>query len=394
MTAGAVEVAYRLDGAAAGPVVVLSGSLGTSLEMWEPQVPELARWFRVLRYDHRGHGSSPAPPGPYTLDDLGTDAVALLDRLGIERASFVGLSLGGMVAMWVATHHPERVDRLALCCTSPYLGPPAGWAERAAAVRAEGTASLQTTLVERWFTDGFVARHGEVLARFAAMLASADDEGYAACCEAIGAMDQRDAIGSIAAPTLVISGDEDPVVPPTAASALAGAIPGAALSVLAHARHMASTEQAGRFNAALLDHLTGSPYERGLAERRRVLGDDYVERSIGGANEYTAPFQHFLTETAWGGVWSRPHLPTESRRIVTIGVLAALGRQEELVLHTTAALAAGMAPEVIGEVLMQVAVYGGVPAANSAFRAVGSLLEEATGESRQGAVRGDGAAAG
>lgn len=377
MSVETVEVAYRFDGPPTGPIALLSGSLGTSWQMWDPQVAELSRFFRVLRYDHRGHGSSPSPPGPYSIEALAGDAVALLDRLDIKRVSFVGLSLGGMVGMWIATHRPERLDRLVLCCTAPYLGPPESWTERAANVRAKGTSSLAPTLFRRWFTEEFARRRSDVIGSFAAMLAGVDDAGYASCCEAIGAMDQRSAIGAIEAPTLVLGGDGDPVVPPEAAGSLAEAIPGAALSVLAHARHMANAEQPARFNAALLDHLTGSAYERGLATRRGVLGDDYVERAIGDASRQTAPFQQFLTEAAWGGVWARPHLPTTSRRMVTIAVLAALGRLEELVLHTSAALADGMAPEAVGEVLMQVAVYAGVPAANSAFRAVRDLLEQA-----------------
>ncbi len=372
---GVAELAYRFDGPPSGPVVLLSSSLGTSLQMWDAQIPELTRYFRVLRYDHRGHGASGSTPGPCSIEALAGDALGLLDRLGIARVSFVGLSLGGMVGMWIAAHRPERLDRLVLCCTAPYLGPPDSWVERAAAVRAGGTSSLAGTLMARWFTPELAEQHPEVIDRFSAMLAMADDAGYAACCEAIGSMDQRGTIGRIAAPTLVISGAEDPVVPLQSAGDLAGAIPGAALSVLAHARHMASAEQPARFNAAVLDHLTGSPYERGLATRRRVLGDDYVDRAIGGAGEHAVPFQQFLTEMAWGGVWARPHLATDVRRIVTIAVLAALGRSEELVAHTTAALDDGVPPETIREVLLQVAVYGGAPAANSAFGAVGVLLE-------------------
>jgi 3-oxoadipate enol-lactonase/4-carboxymuconolactone decarboxylase len=391
MTVGTVELAYRFDGPADGPVLLLSNSLGTSIDMWEPQTAPLGRFFRVLRYDHRGHGASPSAPGPYSIDDLGGDVVALLDRLGIERVSMVGLSLGGMVTMWLATHHPDRVDRIVLCCTAAYLGPPDLWPERARIVRSEGTSALTATLLGRWFTPEFAASHPEVLERVATMLAGVDAEGYAGCSEAIGAMDQRGAVGAIVAPTLVLSGADDPVVPPPAAVELSRAIPGASLVVIGRAAHLANLEQPTRFTEALLQHLTGSPFERGLAVRRSALGDEYVDGAFANATDMTAPFQELVTELAWGAVWARPHLDLATRRLVTIAALVTLGRVEELQLHTRAALAAGVSPVAVREVLMQCAVYAGVPAANSAFRAVAPLLDAAAAA---GGTAGGGTAGG
>jgi 3-oxoadipate enol-lactonase len=177
------------DGDPAAPPVLLLGSLGSTVDMWEPQLAPLAARYRVVRADHRGHGGSPVPPGPYALDDLVDDVVALLDRLGIARAHVVGLSLGGMVGMRLAAREPGRVDRLAVLCTSALLGPASGWTERAAAVRAGGTVAVADAVVGRWLTPA--GQEPGLLARLRAMVAGTPPEGYAGCCEAIGAMDLR-----------------------------------------------------------------------------------------------------------------------------------------------------------------------------------------------------------
>jgi 3-oxoadipate enol-lactonase/4-carboxymuconolactone decarboxylase len=343
--------------------------------MWDAQVPALSQYFRLLRYDHRGHGGSPTPDGPYSIEDLAGDVLALLDHHGLERVNFVGLSLGGMVGMWLGAQHAERVDRLALCCTAPWF-PTEPWVSRAAQVRKYGTASLETTLLERWFTSRLRSERPEILQRFAGMLATSSDEGYAGCCDAIAAMDQRDDLARIEAPTLLVFGAEDPVTTPEIGEAIRQAIPDAGLVVLPRAAHLANVEQAAAVSRALLDHLARDPLERGLARRRSVLGSSHVDRALASATEFTAPFQELITRYAWGEIWSRPSLPTETRRLLTIAMLAALGRHEELELHMRAALTAGLAHETLREVLLQTAVYAGVPAANSAFALAARILAE------------------
>ena len=373
---GGMALRYRWDGPPAGPVVVLSNSLGTSAAVWGPQVQALAPYARVLRYEHRGHGGAPADTGPYTIDALGADLVGLLDALGVERASLAGLSLGGMVAMWVAAHHPERVGHLALCCTAAELPPPESWAARAAAVRAEGVVSLLDTLLGRWFTPGFVERRPDVAALVADMLGAVTAEGYAGCCDAIGAMDQRHALGSIVAPTLVLAGAGDPVTPPEMALGLVQAIPGASLVVVAGAAHLATLEQPAAVSAALADHLVGRPAERGDTVRRAVLGDAHVERSAAGSPAWAAPFTDFITRYAWGDIWARPGLDPATRSCITLAVLAALGRSDELALHVRGARRNGLSAEQIGEVLLHCAVYAGVPAANTAFAVARRALDD------------------
>jgi 3-oxoadipate enol-lactonase len=223
--------------------------------MWAAQLGPLTEHRRVVRYEHPGHGGSLTPAAPYSIADFGRDVLDLLDNLQVERASLCGVSLGGMVAMWLAARHPERVDRLVLACTAAHLPPAEGWYDRAATVRAHGTGVLLPALLARWFTPGFLERRPAVAHDVAAMLAACDAEGYAGCCEAIATMDQRHLLGAIEAPTLVVAGSADPVTPPATAFALHGAIAGSALTVLAAAAHLANIEQPDRFNAAVLDHL-------------------------------------------------------------------------------------------------------------------------------------------
>jgi 3-oxoadipate enol-lactonase len=249
------EVHHRFDGPADAPALVLSNSLGSTLAMWDPQVPALASRFRVLRYDHRGHGGSPVPPGPYTLAELGGDVRALLDRYELARVSFCGVSLGGLVGMWLASHAPDRVDRLVLCCTAPRFAPARAWAERAALVRAEGTGAVAEAVVGRWFTPSFAARAPDLVARMRAMVASTPAEGYAACCDAIERGDLRPELAAIKAPTLVIAGADDPAAPPEQAYAIAEEVAGARVVVVPHAAHLANVEQADAVTKLILDHL-------------------------------------------------------------------------------------------------------------------------------------------
>ncbi len=251
-----VGLNHRINGPDGAPVVVLSNSLGASMEMWAPQVPALSVRFRVLRYDQRGHGGSPAPPGPYDIPDLAQDVLDLLDRHAIERGHFCGLSLGGMTGMWLAANAPERIGRLVLLCTSAYFGTPEAWAERAAIVRAQGTEAVAATGVERWFTEGFRAREPGTVERFRAMIASQDDEGYSECCGALERLDLRDELPRVAAPTLVIAGAQDPATPPDPhARLLADRIPGARLEVLDTAAHLANVERADTVTELILEHL-------------------------------------------------------------------------------------------------------------------------------------------
>lgn len=377
----AVDLSATVSGPPDAPPVVLLGSLGSTAAMWAGQVPVLAERFRVVAVEARGHGGSPVPPGPYALDDLVDDTLALLDRLGIARASFVGLSLGGMTALRLAARAPQRVDRLAVLCTSALLGPASSWHERAAAVRADGTGSIAQTVVSRWLTGPGRAAHPEQVAALEAMVAAVPDEGYAGCCEAIAAMDLRADLPRILAPTLAIAGADDPATPPEHLEAIAAGVPGARLLVLPRAAHLANLEQPDAVNAALLLHLAPDPrHDQGMTVRRAVLGDAHVDRSVAATTPLTAPFQDLITRYAWGDVWTRPGLDRRTRSLLTLALLTALSHEHELGLHVRAAITNGVTPEEITEVLLHSAVYAGVPAANRAFAVAQRVLAELGGE--------------
>jgi 3-oxoadipate enol-lactonase len=241
------------------PVLLLGGSLGTTLDMWDPQVPELSAAHRVIRFEHRGHGGSPVPTGPYTIDELGADVLTMLDRLDLPRVSYCGLSIGGMVGQWLAINAPGRIDKLILLCTAPYLPPASAWRERAAAVREAGTPEVVAdAVIGRWFTSGYTESHPDIVARYRAMIAAIDPEGYAGCCEAIAGMDLRAGLPGITAPTLVVAGRQDPSIPPEHGEAIAVAIPGARIEILDPGAHLASVERADAVTALIAEHLAGT----------------------------------------------------------------------------------------------------------------------------------------
>jgi 3-oxoadipate enol-lactonase len=247
--------AYDVAGPRDAPLLVLGSSLGTDHRMWEPQLAGLTARHRVLRYDHPGHGGSSVPPRPYSIDHLAAGVLHLLDTLGVGRFSIGGLSLGGMIAMRVAATAGDRVERLALFCTSAHL--PLGWQERAARVRDGGTEAVAEAVVDRWFTPEFADRCPQVVALLRGQLLDAAPEGYAGCCEAIAAMDLRPLLPAISAPTLVVAGDRDPATPPAHAKAIADGMAGAAQArvEVVPGAHLATVESADRCTDLLLGHL-------------------------------------------------------------------------------------------------------------------------------------------
>ncbi len=236
---------HELSGPEGAPVVVLSNSIGTTLSMWDAQAPELAERLRVLRYDARGHGSSPVPPGPYSIADLGRDLIGLLDANGIERVSLCGLSIGAMTCIWAAAHAPDRVERLVLCCTSAYFGTErsAGHRERAAVAREHGMEPIADAVLGRWFTPAFRESHPQVARAIRDRFVATPPEGYAGCCEALARLDLRDALARVRAPTLVIAGAEDPATPPDDGRLVAAGIAGARFEIVPNVAHLANIEQ-------------------------------------------------------------------------------------------------------------------------------------------------------
>jgi 3-oxoadipate enol-lactonase len=254
-----VDLNCSSSGPGDAPVLLLGGSLGTTLDMWDPQIPELSASHRVIRFEHRGHGGSPVPTGPYTIDELGDDVLTMLDRLALPRVSYCGLSIGAMVGQWLAINAPERIERLILLCTAAYLPPASAWHERAAAVREAGTPEVVAdAVIGRWFTPDYAASHPDIVARYRAMIAGIDPEGYAGCCEAIATMDLRAGLPGITTPTLVVAGRQDPSIPPEHGESIAAAIPGARVEILDPGAHLASVERAEAVTSLIAGHLAGA----------------------------------------------------------------------------------------------------------------------------------------
>jgi 3-oxoadipate enol-lactonase len=253
--ANGIAIRYRFDGPADAPVVLFSNSLGTRLEMWDPQLPAVSQRYRMLRYDSRGHGESAAPAGPYTIELLAADAVGLLDALGIERAHFCGLSKGGMVGQMLGARHPERLLSLTLCSTACHMEPKHLWSERIKVAQEQGMAALADGVVERWFTEAYRAEPSILLERVREMIIATPAHGYAACCAAIRDMDLRETIRAIRLPTQIIVGADDPATPPAKAEEIHERIPHARLEVMPAAAHLLNIEQDVAFDASLLAFL-------------------------------------------------------------------------------------------------------------------------------------------
>lgn len=359
---------YRLDGRDDRPVLVLSHSLGQDHGMWDAQAADLAAHSRVLRYDIRGHGASSAPAGDYTIEQLGRDVLALTDRLGIEQFAFCGLSLGGMIGLWLGVNAPARVTAAVLANTS--ARPDAERMEaRRRAVVTRGMPAVADAVMERFFSNRLLTDNPPAVAASRRTLLTTDPIGYAGCCAAVRDFDATATLGQIRVPVLVISSDEDKSLPWTGhGDVLAKGIPGARVVQLPTA-HLSNIEAPRSFTAALFDFLLptdAADAGGGQRTRRAVLGSDHVDRAL--ANAVSPAFQDLITRYAWATIWSRPGLDVRTRRLLVIAIAAATGRWEEFSLHVRTGLAHELEWCDLEEVLLQTALYAGVPAANTGFQ--------------------------
>ncbi len=370
---------YRFEGVPGRPVLVLSHSLGLDHGMWDAQVADLLPHYRVLRYDTRGHGASRVPAGDYSIAELAQDVLALADACGVARFAFCGLSLGGMIGQWLGAHAPDRLTHLVLANTSSRLTDPQPMEARRRAVLEHGMSAVEELVMGRFFSPAVLASASPEVATARHTLLSTSPVGYAGCCAAVRDMNQTELVARIKVPTLVISGDLDVGMPWDAhAAVLARAIDGARV-VRLPAAHISNLERPRSFSAALLDFLVPRAADRveaGFAVRRAVLGDDYVDRAIAGTTDFTRAFQELITTYPWGTIWTRPGLDHRTRRLLVLTTTAALGRLEEFRLHVRTGLAHELEPCDLEEILLQVAVYAGVPAANAAFHAAAEILRE------------------
>ncbi len=373
---------YRLEGMPDKAVLIFSHSIGTDHAMWAPQVLDLLSHFQVLRYDTRGHGASEVTNGEYTIELLGADVLRLADSLGIRKFAFCGLSMGGAIGQWLAVNAPDRLTSLVLANTSAKFGERSNWETRIKMVREGGMAAIVDMVMQRFFSPHTLAKSNAYFSSVKSVFLGTDPAGYAGCCAALRDFDSRESLRNIQVPTLVISGDRDISTPWAGNSeVLTREIPNARSLQLA-AAHLSNLERPRSFLAALLEFLLPEidetqRSEAGLSVRRATLGDDHVNRAIAAANDFNREFQELITRYAWGMIWTRPGLDVRTRRLLALATMAALGRWEEFAMHLRSGLRHELEPCDLKELLLQTAIYAGVPAANTAFHIAQKELESA-----------------
>ncbi|MGA9937465.1 MAG: 3-oxoadipate enol-lactonase [Candidatus Acidiferrales bacterium] len=389
-TIDTTRIFYRLEGIAGRPAIVLSHSIGCDLSLWAQQVPDLLQHFQVLRYDTRGHGASDAPAGAYSIERLGRDALGLADALGIAKFAFCGVSLGGMIGQWLGVNAGERLTGLILANTSPHIGPKTFWDERRRAVLEGGMAAIADGAMQRFFSRETLAEGNVYASSIRAVILGTNPIGYAGCCAAIRDMDHTSVLAKIRVPTLVIVGEHDVSTPWMGhGEVLARAIP-SAHAVHLPAAHLSNVERPRSFTAAIYDLLRPSaapgnytdPIDEGFAVRRSVLGDGHVERSIATTTDFNREFQELIARYAWGSIWTRPGLDKRTRRLLVLAMMASLGRWEEFRMHVRAALEHGFEPCDLKELLLQSAIYAGVPVANTGFHIAMEEIEKKTSSAK------------
>jgi len=373
---------YRLEGRIGRPLLILSHSIGTDNGMWAPQAADLLPHFQILRYDTRGHGASDAPAGEYSIEMLGRDVLGLADALGIKQFAFCGLSLGGAIGQWLGIHGAERLTHLILANTSPQFGPSSNWESRIKMVREGGMRAIVDMAMNRFFSPDTLARDDVFASAVRDVLLATDATGYVGCCAALRDVDNRESLRQIRVPTLVIAGDRDVSTPWEGhGEILAHEISGARV-VRLPAAHLSNLERSRSFTASLLDFLqpksesSTDPLDAGFAVRRGVLGEGHVDRSIATTNDFNREFQELITRYAWGTIWTRPGLDRRTRRLLVLATMASMGRWEEFRLHVRAGLIHELEPCDLKEVLLQTAIYAGVPAANTGFHIASEEIEK------------------
>lgn len=372
-------------GPADGPLVLLGPSLGTSAAtLWGGAAQILRAHARVVGWDLPGHGRSDSGAQEFTIAELAVGVLTLADRHGAERFHYAGDSVGGCVGLQLALDAPHRLMTATMLCTGAVIGSADGWSDRAATVRADGIGTMIAAAPERWFATGFTERHPGIAAALLDSLRHTDAECYAKTCEALAAFDVVARLPEISTPVLAVAGRDDLPTPPEVLQGIAFGVQDGALVVLDGVGHLAPAEAPERVAALIADHAglarsrptvtTEDVYRAGMAVRREVLGDAHVDRAVAATTALTDDFQRMITEYAWGGIWTRPGLDRRSRSLITLTALVARGHHEEFALHLLAARRNGLTNDEIKEVLMQTAIYCGVPAANTAFRIAADVL--------------------
>lgn len=359
-------------------LLLLGPSLGTSAStLWGAAAERLAEHLRVVAWDLPGHGRSPA--GRFGIPDLATGVLALADEIAPHTAfHYAGVSIAGAVGLQLLLDAPERLSSATLLCTGASIGRAEDWANRAATVRTSGTGAVIESSLQRWFAPGFADRRPDAVAALSEALRLTDTESYAQACEALADFDVTARLAQITVPVLAVAGSEDVATPPESLRRIASGARHGRLVTLDGVGHLAPLEAPAATASLILDQrMVRDPvYISGMAVRRQVLGDAHVDRAIAHTTGFTADFQDLITRYAWGSIWTRDGLDRRSRSIVTLTALVARGHHEELAMHLRAARRNGLSDDEIKEVLLQTAVYCGVPDANAAFRIAARVLAD------------------
>lgn len=379
---------YRVDGPADAPPLLMISSLGSDHAMWDPVLPALTRQFRVIRMDKRGHGGSEVVPGDYTMATLGADALAVADAAGASTFHYMGLSIGGMIGMWLAANAPERVRRVVLSNTAAQVDPKR-FDERIATIMLSGMKAVADTVIGRFFTAPYAARRTVHFETVRQTFLSIDPVGYAGCCAAIRDMDLVPGLTRILAPTLVIGGTHDESTPAEQGRRIAQMVANGRYAELPTA-HFGHSEQPGRFIDLVVPFLKGHDasdgpagrrlteaqrHEVGVARRKDVLGAAYVDGRLADSHPFTDGFQDLITRYGWGEIWTRPVLDDRTRRLLVLALTIGLGRWEEFRLHVDKGLAAELDVKELEELLLLATVYAGMPAGNTAFHHARQVLD-------------------
>jgi len=387
-TNGPALVGTELAGHAGLPLLVVGPSLGTSVTaLWSEAAALLGADFHVVGWDLPGHGSSPGTDEPVSMATLARAVLGLADKTLAERGEpggsfgYAGDSVGGAVGLQLLLDAPARISSAVLISTGAKIGEPEGWRERAELVRGSGTPVMVEGSVQRWFAPGFVEREPDASARLLHSLQDADRFGYAAVCEALSGFDVRDRLAEIAVPVLAVTGEHDTVATPEMADAIATGARAGSCVVLPGVAHLAPAEAPAQVAGLIRGQAAAATTRQqvrdaGMVVRRQVLGDTHVDRAVAGTTDFTRDFQELITEYAWGSIWTRPGLDRRSRSLITLTALVARGHHEELAMHLRAARRNGLTNDEIKELLLQTAIYCGVPDANTAFRIAQQVLAE------------------
>ena len=373
------------SGAPDARLVVLAPSLGTTSEIWDAVAEGLAKDYRVLRFDLPGHGFSPSTTESFDMADLAAAVIELVDSVGGGSFYYAGDSMGSAVGLTIALKYPGRVRRIAAFAAPAVYGSPESWAERAAQVRASGTASVVSSSASRWFAPGFLEREPALGAAALDHLLQVDDESYALCCEALAGYDLTADAPSLAVPAVFVAGEFDAATAPAAVKALAGLVSGARYQLMGGVGHLPVLEDpvvSEQLIRSVLPPVGASSdlYESGMRVRREILGDRHVDEANERITAETADFQEFLTRYAWGEIWDRPGLGRRDRSLVTLASLITGGHDNELAMHIRAGLLNGLTRTAISETIMHTALYAGLPAANSAFAIARDVFAELDAE--------------